>query len=41
MLMELKFKFEQETYNEVKAKLLVLGETIEEGLLNLLENGRT
>jgi hypothetical protein len=39
-LMELKFKFEQETYNEVKDKLLALGETIEAGLLNLLENGR-
>jgi len=37
-LMELKFKFEQEIYNEVKIKLLTLGETIESGLLNLLEN---
>lgn len=39
-LMELKFKFEQETYNEVKDKLLSLGGTIEEGLLNLMGNER-
>jgi len=37
-LMELKFKFEQDVYNEVKDKLLLIGETIEDGLLKLLEN---
>lgn len=37
-LLELKFKFDKETYSEVRDKLLSLGETIEAGLLNLLEN---
>lgn len=37
-LMELKFKFEQDVYNEVRDKLLSMSETIEEGLLKLLEN---